>query len=63
VPFTVRRPALPPLLVDAEEHRIEGAWHVFRRTTAVMGAPRTVVVLRLAAATVTDVEPPAGAVP
>ena len=47
MPFTVRQPPAPPLEVDAEEHRVEGGWHVFRRTTTVMGRPRTVVALRL----------------
>ena len=57
MPFTVRRPAEPPLTVDAEEHRVEGAWHVFRATTTVMGRPRTVVVLRLPATDGTVVDP------
>ena len=55
MPFTVVRPAQPPLLVEADEHRIEGAWHVFRRTTLVMGQPRTVVALRLPIADVRQV--------
>ena len=49
MPFTVRMSGSDPVVVDAEEHRVEGAWHVFRRTTTVMGAPRTVVALRLLA--------------
>lgn len=56
MPFTVVRPSLPPLVVDADEHRLEGGWHVFRRDTAVMGRPRRVVALRLPAAGVTQVE-------
>ena len=49
MPFTVSSPGSAPVVVDAEEHRVEGAWHVFRRTTTVMGSPRTVVALRLPA--------------
>jgi hypothetical protein len=49
VPFTVHQPGCPPRHVEAEEYRLEGRWHVFRRTTTVMGNPRTVVALRLAA--------------
>jgi hypothetical protein len=49
VPFHVVRPAGPPLVVDADDHRVEGGWHVFRRDTLVMGRPRTVVTLRLQA--------------
>lgn len=46
MPFTVTtRTAL--LSIDADEHRVEGAHHVFRRTATVMGAPRRVVVRRL----------------
>jgi hypothetical protein len=45
--FHVVRPAAPPLVVEADDHRREGGWHVFRRDTLVMGRPRTVVVLRL----------------
>ncbi len=52
MPFTVVRPAQPPLVVDADDHRVEAGWHVFRRDTVVMGRPRTVVALRLP---VTDV--------
>ena len=40
------------LLVDADEHGVEGRFHVFRTTTTLMGRPRTLVVRRLA---VTDV--------
>jgi hypothetical protein len=57
VPFTVVRPALPPLLVEADEHRVEGAWHVFRRDALVLGRPRRVVALRLPAAGVVRVVP------
>ena len=53
--FTVVRPSLPPLLVDADEHRVEGAWHVFRRDTVVLGRPRSVVALRLPASDVREV--------
>ena len=45
--------------VDADEHRREGAWHVFRRTATVMGRPRTVVALRLSADGVAAVAPAA----
>ena len=44
-----------PLLVDADEHRVEGRFHVFRSTTAVMGHPRVVVVRRLPVAAVLSV--------
>jgi hypothetical protein len=57
VPFTVLRPGLPPLDVDADEHRLEGVWHVFRRDTVVLGRPRTVVALRLPVAAVSEVRP------
>lgn len=54
MPFTVTtRSAV--LQIDAEEHRVEGAHHVFRTTRAVMGKPRLVVVRRLARAEVVDV--------
>lgn len=53
--FTVLRPGLPPLPVDADEHRLEGGWHVFRRDTVVLGRPRSVVALRLAVHTVSEV--------
>jgi hypothetical protein len=56
VPYTVVRPAQPPLTVDADEHRVEGGWHVFRRDTVVMGRPRRVVALRLPLHGVTRVE-------
>jgi hypothetical protein len=62
VPFTVHQPGCPPRDVDAEEHRVEGGWHVFRGTTTVMGRPRTVVALRLAAADGVVVSPARGAV-
>ena len=55
MPFTVVRPSRPPLVVDADEHRVEGAWHVFRRDTVVLGQPRSVVALRLPAADVREV--------
>ncbi len=41
--------------IEADEHRIEGGWHVFRRTAIVMGQPRTVVALRLPARDVRSV--------
>ena len=47
MPFTVLQPGSAPVVVDAEEHRVEGTWHVFRRTTTVMGSPRVVVALRI----------------
>lgn len=56
MPFTVVRPAQPPLHVDADEHRVEGRWHVFRRDTLVLGRPRSVVALRLPVAAVVRVE-------
>jgi hypothetical protein len=49
VPFTVVRPGSPPLDVDADDHRVEGGWHVFRRDAVVLGRPRSVVALRLLA--------------
>jgi hypothetical protein len=57
VPYTVVRPAQPPLLVEADDHRVEGGWHVFRRDTVVLGRPRSVVALRLPAAAVVRVLP------
>jgi hypothetical protein len=45
--YTVLRPGLPPLAVEADDHRVEGAHHVFRRDTTVLSRPRSVVVLRL----------------
>lgn len=61
--FTVRPAdlAAAPLHVDAEEHRVEGGFHVFRRTTTVMGRPRTIVTLRLPVSGVRDVTPAATA--
>ena len=56
MPYTVVRPASPPLTVDADDHRLEGGWHVFRRDTVVMGRPRSVVALRLPASGVLRVE-------
>ena len=56
MPFRVARPAQPPLVVEADDHRLEGGWHVFRRDTLVMGRPRTVVTLRLQARDVLDVQ-------
>jgi hypothetical protein len=54
MPFTVTtRTAV--LVVDAEEHRVEGAHHVFRSTRTVMGKPRLVVVRRLPVAEVRTV--------
>ena len=46
--------------VAADEHRLEGGWHVFRQTVTVMGRPRTVVALRVHAAEVVAVhaDPP-----
>ena len=41
--------------VDADEHRVEGAFHVFRTTAHVMGRPRLVVVRRLSCAEVREV--------
>jgi hypothetical protein len=55
VRFVVERAALPTLIVDADEHRVEGASHVFRRDTLVMGRPRRVVALRLSLAEVLTV--------
>jgi hypothetical protein len=55
VSFTVVQPGRPPFPVEADEHRVEGGWHVFRRTTAVMGRPRVVVALRLPVAEVASV--------
>ena len=55
--FTVQRPGCPPVVVEADEHRVEGAHHVFRRDTTVLSRPRSVVVLRVAVAAVERVEP------
>ena len=46
MPFTVTT-RTSTLTILADEHRVEGAHHVFRRTASVMGAPRRVVVRRL----------------
>ena len=54
MPFTVSTPS-GPLRIDAEEHRVEGRSHVFRRTTLVMGRPRVMVVRRLPLADVLSV--------
>ena len=58
MPFTVTTRS-STLTVLADEHRVEGAHHVFRRSRSVMGAPRMVVVRRLAQADVLEVSPPA----
>lgn len=51
MPFTVvTRTAV--LEIDAEEHCVEGAHHVFRTTQVVVGRPRLVVVRRLLVADV-----------
>jgi hypothetical protein len=42
--------------VEADEHRVEGLFHVFRATTTVMGRPRVHVVRRLPGADVLSVE-------
>ena len=60
MPFAVVRPAQPPLTVDADDHRVEGGWHVFRRDVVVLGRPRSVVALRLPVAAVLEVLPDAG---
>ena len=52
--FTVHLPDRR-LDLEADEHRLEGCWHVFRRTATVMGQPRTVVALRLPARDVLSV--------
>jgi hypothetical protein len=46
MPFTVQTRTCT-LTVLADEHRVEGAQHVFRATRTVMGRPRVVVVRRL----------------
>ena len=46
MPFTVTTRSTT-LTVIADEHRVEGAHHVFRTTRTVMGRPRVVVVRRL----------------
>ena len=55
--FHVQLHDRPPLDVDADDHRVEGGWHVFRRDTLVMGRPRSVVTLRLPAGDVRSVGP------
>jgi len=57
VPFTVSRPGRPPEVVDADDHAVEGAHHVFRRDVVVLGRPRRVVVLRLPVGDVQAVRP------
>ena len=52
--YTVQLPKRS-LDIEADEHRVEGGWHVFRRTAIVMGQPRTVVALRLPARDVRSV--------
>ncbi len=47
MPFTVLRPGRPPEPVDADDHAVEGAHHVFRRDVVVLGRPRRMVVLRV----------------
>ncbi|MCW2500241.1 MAG: hypothetical protein JWN87_1917 [Frankiales bacterium] len=54
MPFTVVL-ATEQLVVDADEHRLEGRFHVFRSSTSVMGRPRTMVVRRLPATDVLSV--------
>jgi hypothetical protein len=44
-----------PLLLEADEYRLEGGHHVFRRTQLLMGNPRIVVVRRLPEAEVLEV--------
>ncbi len=63
MPFTVspaapapQAPAPPPFLVEADEHVVKGAFHVFRRSAVVVGRPRTVVALRLPLADVQRVD-------
>ena len=58
MPFTVTTRS-GVIRIDADEHRLEGAHHVFRCSRSVMGAPRMVVVRRLARADVLDVSPAA----
>ena len=57
MPYTVLLQDRPPVEVEADDHRVEGGWHVFRRDTVVMGRPRTVVALRLHARDVLAVRP------
>lgn len=54
--FTVIQPTCRRT-IGADEHRVEGGWHVFRRTVTVMGQPRTVVALRLPVTEVKSVMP------
>ncbi|HWG94929.1 MAG TPA: hypothetical protein VNU66_11945 [Mycobacteriales bacterium] len=57
--FTVSVPSRPPQVVEADDHCVEGAHHVFRRDTVVLGRARRVVVLRLPAADGVEVRPAA----
>ncbi|HVM28080.1 MAG TPA: hypothetical protein VM433_10480 [Mycobacteriales bacterium] len=60
--FTVERLHLPPLHVEADEHLVEGAHHVFRRDTVVLRRVRSVVALRVPESAVRRVVPhPSGA--
>ena len=45
------------LTIDADEHAVEGAHHVFRAARRVMHSERLVVVRRLRRADVLSVEP------
>ncbi|HWH29379.1 MAG TPA: hypothetical protein VNU26_10515 [Mycobacteriales bacterium] len=54
--WTVVRPGRPPLAVDADEHVVEGAHHVFRTGAVVLGRPRRVVALRVPVADVERVD-------
>ena len=56
MPFTVTTPDAC-FEIDADEHRVEGLFHVFRRGTTVMGHPRMMVVRRLRADAVLTVSP------
>jgi hypothetical protein len=47
VRFTVQRPAAAPLVLEADDHAVEGAHHVFRRDVVVVGRSRSVVALRV----------------
>jgi hypothetical protein len=47
VRFTVSVPARAPQVVEADDHCVEGAHHVLRRDTVVLGRARRVVVLRV----------------
>lgn len=55
--WTVVRPGHPPVAVEADEHVVEGAHHVFRRDAVVLGRPRRVVALRVPVAEVQHVRP------